>query len=135
MCIVRAARGQCVNTTDSAVRITTSHQALVVQFPRPEKPTFKTSWAMSVLRARLYEKMIREQQEAQAGERRSQIGTGDRSEKIRTYNGPQDRVTDHRIGYSGTYNGILLAAGGSGLAELISALQAADRAAKLEAAV
>lgn len=87
---------------------------------------------MAVLRARLYDKMLAEQRAAEGEERRSQIGTGDRSEKIRTYNAPQDRVTDHRIGYNGTYNSILL---GSGLGELITALQAADRARKLEAAV
>ena len=88
--------------------------------------------AMAVLRARLYEKMLAEQQAAEGAERLAQIGSGDRSEKIRTYNGPQDRVTDHRIGFNGTYNGVLL---GDGLGDVITALQAADRAQKLEAAV
>ena len=87
---------------------------------------------VAVLRARLYEKMLAEQQAAEGAERLAQIGSGDRSEKIRTYNGPQDRVTDHRIGYNGTYNGVLL---GDGLGDVITALQAADRAQKLEAAV
>ncbi|MGI6046103.1 MAG: peptide chain release factor 1 [Eggerthellaceae bacterium] len=124
--------GQCVNTTDSAVRITHLPTGLVVQSQDQKSQLQNKIAAMAVLRARLYDKMLAEQRAAEGEERRSQIGTGDRSEKIRTYNAPQDRVTDHRIGYNGTYNSILL---GSGLGELITALQAADRARKLEAAV
>lgn len=87
---------------------------------------------MQMLRARLYEAELERQQAEQGAERLSQIGHGNRSEKIRTYNQPQDRVTDHRIGFNGTYNGVLL---GDGLGQVIDALAAADRAEKLAKAV
>ncbi len=123
--------GQCVNTTDSAVRITHLPTGLVVQSQDQKSQLQNKIAAMAVLRARLFEKMLAEQQAAEGAERLAQIGSGDRSEKIRTYNAPQDRVTDHRIGFNSTYNGVLL---GSSLGDVITALQAADRARKLEAA-
>jgi peptide chain release factor 1 len=86
--------------------------------------------AMRVLRARLYEQELARQQAELGEERRAQIGSGDRSEKIRTYNGPQDRVTDHRIGWSGSYSAIL---NGGELKEITDALIAADRAERLAA--
>ena len=124
--------GQCVNTTDSAVRITHLPTGLVVQSQDQKSQLQNKIAAMAVLRARLYEKMLAEQQAAEGAKRLAQIGSGDRAEKIRTYNAPQDRVTDHRIGFNSTYNAVLL---GDGLGEVITALQAADRAQKLEEAV
>lgn len=87
---------------------------------------------MQMLRARLYEMELEKQQAEQGAARLSQIGHGNRSEKIRTYNQPQDRVTDHRIGFNGTYNGVLL---GDALSSVIEALAAAERAEKLAQAV
>ena len=124
--------GQCVNTTDSAVRITHLPTGLVVQSQDQKSQLQNKIAAMAVLRARLYEKMLAEQQAAEGAKRLAQIGSGDRAEKIRTYNAPQDRVTDHRIGFNSTYNGVLM---GDLLGEVITALQAADRAQKLEEAV
>lgn len=87
---------------------------------------------MQMLRARLYEMELQRQQDELGAERQSQIGHGNRSEKIRTYNQPQDRVTDHRIGFNSTYSSVLLS---DGLSQIIEALAAADRAEKLARAV
>ena len=92
--------GQCVNTTDSAVRITHIPTGIVVAM-QDEKSQFKNKEkGMRVLRARILEKKQQEAHAERAQDRKSQVGTGDRSEKIRTYNYPQSRVTDHRINYS-----------------------------------
>jgi peptide chain release factor 1 len=113
--------GQSVNTTDSAVRITHLPSGLVVS-QQDEKSQHKNkAKAMKVLRARLYELERSKRDAERAQDRRSQIGTGDRSERIRTYNYPQGRVTDHRIGFT-TYQLPLVLEGAPALDEVIDAL-------------
>lgn len=123
--------GQSVNTTDSAVRITHLPTGLVV-IQQDEKSQHKNkARALKVLRARLYEMERQARDAARAADRKSQVGSGDRSERIRTYNFPQGRVTDHRINL--TLYKIDKIMSGEALDEIIDALTAADRAAKLAA--
>jgi peptide chain release factor 1 len=121
--------GQSVNTTDSAVRITHLPTGLVVQ-QQDEKSQHKNkAKAMKVLRARLYERERQAKEAARAASRKSQVGSGDRSERIRTYNFPQGRVSDHRINL--TLYKIDKVMTGEALDEFIDALLAEDQAARL----
>ena len=120
--------GQCVNTTDSAVRLTHLPSGIVVQSQNQKSQRQNREEAMRVLRARLYDFELKKQQNELGDQRRNQIGSGDRSEKIRTYNAPQDRVTDHRIDFNGTYNSILLE---GNLSALNEELALADRSEQL----
>ena len=118
--------GQCVNTTDSAVRLTHYPTGIVI-YSQTEKSQIQNK-AFALLRAKLYDLETQKAHDAEADARRSQIGTGDRAEKIRTYNFPQGRVTDHRIGLT-LYKLDKIMDGD--IQEIIDACIAADQAAKL----
>ena len=120
--------GQCVNTTDSAVRLTHYPTGIVIYSQTEKSQLQNKEKAFRLLRSKLYELELEKQHSAEAEARRSQIGTGDRSEKIRTYNFPQGRVTDHRIGLT-LYKLDKIMNGD--IQEIIDACIAADQAAKL----
>jgi peptide chain release factor 1 len=120
--------GQCVNTTDSAVRLTHYPTGIVIYSQTEKSQLQNKEKAFALLRSKLYEIELEKKQSAEAADRRSQIGTGDRSEKIRTYNFPQGRVTDHRINLT-LYKLDKIMNGD--IQELIDGCIAADQAAKL----
>jgi peptide chain release factor 1 len=123
--------GQSVNTTDSAVRITHKPTGVVVSMQDEKSQLQNKDRAMRVLRARLYERELAEQQAKVASERKAQVGSGERSEKIRTYNFPQGRVTDHRIKHtSHNLEGVLAGR----LGEFTDALEAEEKRQRLQAA-
>ena len=124
------AGGQCVNTTDSAVRITHIPTGIIVYCQVERSQIKNKERAMQILKTRLYDLKQREQDEKLGNERRSKIGTGDRSEKIRTYNYPQNRLTDHRINYTVMHLDKIME---GDLEDLIEALIAEDEKMRMEA--
>jgi peptide chain release factor 1 len=122
--------GQSVNTTDSAVRITHKPTGVVVSMQDEKSQLQNRDKAMRVLRARLLERELSAQQAEQAAERKSQVGSGERSEKVRTYNFPQDRVTDHRVKLT---KGDVARVLDGDLDDFTAALEAEEKRLKLEA--
>ncbi len=122
--------GQCVNTTDSAVRVTHIPTGLVVSCQDEKSQHKNKDKAMKILRSRLFDLVQAQQHDEIASQRKNQVGTGDRSERIRTYNFPQGRVTDHRIGL--TLHKLDMVLDGD-LDEVIDALSTADQAERLKA--
>jgi len=120
--------GQCVNTTDSAVRLTHIPTGIVISCQDEKSQLKNKDKALKVLKARLYDLELQKKQASEAAERKSQVGTGDRSEKIKTYNFPQGRVTDHRINFTSYRLESIL---DGDIFELIDNCIAADQAAKL----
>ncbi|MDR1360723.1 MAG: peptide chain release factor 1 [Rickettsiales bacterium] len=126
----QGAGGQHVNKTDSAVRITHLPTGIVVSSQNERSQIQNRAYCMDVLRSKLYEKQRLEQESSRGASRKSMVGSGDRSEKIRTYNFPEQRVTDHRIKLT-LYKLDDILAGGVGLDEMIDAITAADQLEKL----
>jgi peptide chain release factor 1 len=121
--------GQSVNTTYSAIRLTHLPTGIVVSCQDGKSQVKNLEKALKVLRARLYERELKKQQEAVGAERKSIVKSGDRSDKIRTYNYPQGRVTDHRINY--TVHNLPVVMDGA-IGNMIDALRIADNAEKLK---
>lgn len=120
--------GQCVNTTDSAVRLTHIPTGIVIYSQTEKSQLQNKNKAFALLRSKLYDLELSRKQQAESAERKSQIGTGDRSEKVRTYNFPQNRVTDHRINFTSYRIKEIM---NGDLNEILNGLIAADQAAKL----
>lgn len=121
--------GQSVNTTDSAVRVTYKPTGMIVTCQDEKSQHKNKAKALKVLRARLLDIKMQEEADSRSKDRKSQVGSGDRSERIRTYNFPQNRLTDHRIKVS--INSLDRVMSGGELDDIVNALIAADRAAKL----
>ena len=123
------AGGQHINKTDSAVRIVHIPTGIMVNCQEGRSQIENRETALRIIRSRVYEEVQRQKEEAAGKERRAKIGTGDRSEKIRTYNYPQNRVTDHRIHFTTNHLDIIME---GKVDEVIEALQSEEERKKLE---